>query len=245
MAASGCVALTLSAATRASSASTVTWSALFTTLIPTAYCMVMVAASPDRSPRAGDVLAQRVRLALDFIEALLHHVTDADHAAQPAVLLDHRDVADAPLGHERHDRAHPIVARAGEHILGHHTADARAQHLGPVPGDRVHDAAIGDDPGDPLSIRGDDQGTDPFLVHAMQRVPDRRLGLDGLHLSPLARQDVLDVHRTILPGTVPSRHGLVPVCRSSSRRASHTRWSMASSSPAMFSPSDADSRSAS
>src|SRR5213082_3162755 len=99
MAASGCVALTSSAATRASSASTVTWSALFTTLIPTAYCMVMAAASSDRSHRAGDVLAQRVRLALDFVEALLHHVADADHAAQPAILLHHRNVTDAPFGH--------------------------------------------------------------------------------------------------------------------------------------------------
>src|SRR3954454_12568128 len=123
MAASGCVALTLSAATRASSASTVTWSALFTTLIPTAYCMVMVAASSDRSHRAGDVLAQRVRLALDFLETLLDHVADADHAAQPAITLDHRNVPDAPVGHQRHDRAHLIGAGAGGHLLGHHAAE--------------------------------------------------------------------------------------------------------------------------
>ena len=54
MAASGCAALTLSAATRASSASTVTWSALLPILIPTAYCMVMAAPFfPDRTPHRG------------------------------------------------------------------------------------------------------------------------------------------------------------------------------------------------
>src|SRR4051812_30803984 len=111
MAASGCAALTSSAATRASSASTVTWSALLPILIPTAYCMVMVAASSDRSHRAGDVLAQCIRLALDVIEAVLHHVANADHAAQPAVLLHHRNVTDAPVGHQRHERTHPVIAR--------------------------------------------------------------------------------------------------------------------------------------
>src|SRR3954454_12618378 len=63
----------------------------------------------QRSRRAGDVLAHRVRLALDFLQALLDHVADADHPAQPAILLDHRNVTDAPVGHQRHDRAHPIV----------------------------------------------------------------------------------------------------------------------------------------
>src|SRR5437899_12252973 len=134
MVASGCVALTSSAAARASSASIVTWSALLPILIPTAYCMVMVAASSDRSHRAGDVLAQRVRLALDVVEPLLHHVADADHPAQPPVLLDHWNVANAPVGHQRHDRAHPVVARARVHLLGHHAADALAQHCGTVLG---------------------------------------------------------------------------------------------------------------
>src|SRR5690242_19319663 len=128
MAASGRAALTLSAATRASSASTVTWSALFPTLVPTAYHKVMTAASSDRqegeehprptvpgvaaasaagrSHRLGDVLAQRVRLALNVVEPLLHHVADADHAAQPPVLLDHRNVPDAAVAHQRHDPAH-------------------------------------------------------------------------------------------------------------------------------------------
>src|SRR4051812_49283275 len=243
MAASGCVALTLSAATRASSASTVTWSALFTTLIPTAYCMVMVAASSDRSHRAGDVLAQRVRLALDFIEALLHHITDADHAAQPPVLLDHRDVPDAPLGHERHDRAHPIVARAGEHLLGHHAADTLAQDVDAMIGDGVEDVAIREDAGQVRAVLGDHERSDPLGTQAAERFSDRHIGPNGLHLASLARQDVLDVHRTIPPRC--TRYGLVPVCCSSSRRASHTRWSMASSPPAMLSPSDADRRSAS
>src|SRR3954469_21000 len=54
------------------------------------------------SHRARDVLAQPVRLALNFLETLLDHVADADHAAQPAVTLGHRNVPDAPLGHQRH-----------------------------------------------------------------------------------------------------------------------------------------------
>src|SRR3954447_15272548 len=243
MAASGCAALTLSAATRASSASTVTWSALLPTLIPTTYCMVTVAASSDPSHRARDVFAQRVRLALDFLKALLDHVADANHAAQPPVALDHRDVPDTSVGHQRHDRAHLIVARAGEHLLGHHAVDARAQHLGAVIGERPHDPSLREDAGDPVPVRGDDQGADLLIAHAMQGVRDGRLGRDGANLSPFVRQDVLDVHRTIPPRC--TRYGLVPVCCSSSRRASHTRWSMASSPPAMLSPSDADRRSAS
>src|SRR4051812_19099147 len=55
MAASGCAALTSSAAARASPASTVTWSALLPILIPTAYCMVTAASFfPDRTPTAGE-----------------------------------------------------------------------------------------------------------------------------------------------------------------------------------------------
>src|SRR3982750_2776561 len=53
---------------------------------------------PRRSHRASDVLAQRVGLALDLVQAVLHHVADADHAAQPPVLLDHRHVAEPPAG---------------------------------------------------------------------------------------------------------------------------------------------------
>ena len=33
-----------------------------------------------------------------------------------------------PLGHQRHDRAHAVLAGAGEHVLGHHATHARAQH---------------------------------------------------------------------------------------------------------------------
>src|SRR3954447_5732901 len=227
MAASGGGALTLSAATRASSASTVTWSALFTTLIPTAYCMVMVAASSDRSHRARNVLAQRVRLALDFLETLLDHVADADHAAQPAGTLDHRNVPDAPLGHQRHDRAHLIVAGAGEHLLGHHAADARAQHRGAVIGERPHDPSIRDDAGDPRPVRGDHQGADLLIAHAMQSVRDGRLGRDGAHLSPLARQDVLDVHRTILPATPSASRSPSAASTSGRSRQARSVWAAA------------------
>src|SRR5690349_7145806 len=53
MAASACAALTLSAAIRASSASTVTWSTLLPTLIPTAYRRAMAQPPPTESP-AGE-----------------------------------------------------------------------------------------------------------------------------------------------------------------------------------------------
>src|SRR3954447_1960955 len=243
MVASGCAALTSSAAARASSASIVTWSALLPILIPTAYCMVMVAASSDRSHRAGDVLAQRVRLALDVVEPLLHHVADTDHSAQPAILLHHRNVTDAPVGHQRHERTHPVLARAGEHLLGHHAADTLAQDVDAVIGDGVEDVAIREDAGQVRAVLGDHERSDPLGTQAAERFSDRHVGPNGLHLAPLARQDVLDVHRTIPPRC--TRYGLVPVCCSSSCRASHTRWSMASSPPAMLSPSDADRRSAS
>src|SRR3954454_2922610 len=41
-----------------------------------------------RSRRARDVLAQRVRLALYLVQALLDHVADAHDPAQPAVALE-------------------------------------------------------------------------------------------------------------------------------------------------------------
>src|SRR4051812_50053563 len=110
----------------------------------------------QRSYRAGDVLAQRVRLALDVVEPLLDHVADAGHAAQPAVLPDHRDVTDAPVGHQRHEPAHSVAARAGEPLLGHHAAlalAADADHVAreavlAVPGGQDA-AAVGPVPRDP------------------------------------------------------------------------------------------------
>src|SRR3954462_6107598 len=105
------------------------------------------AAAAARSAHAADVLPHRLRFAPDLVQAVLDHVADADVAAEPSVMLDHRDVTDPLVGHQRHDRAHPVLPGTGEYLARHHAADALAEHRAAPVGERVHDPALRDDPG--------------------------------------------------------------------------------------------------
>ena len=62
------------------------------------------------SPSAADVFPHCVRFALNLVQLMFDNVADADDAAEPAVLLDYRNVADPPNGHRCHDRAHAVMA---------------------------------------------------------------------------------------------------------------------------------------
>src|SRR5262249_45277337 len=68
---------------------------------------------------AGDKRAHRMRLVLDLVEPVLDQVANADDAGQPAV-VEHRKVADAPVGHLGHQLGDAVFRLAGDDGRGHH-----------------------------------------------------------------------------------------------------------------------------
>src|SRR5215471_3183383 len=93
------------------------------------------------SAGAGDVGLQRGALQLDLVEPVLDDVADADEAGELAV-AEHRQVADAPLGHEGHQVRNPILRAAGDHGLGHQLLDAALEQSNSVAAEPVDDVPL-------------------------------------------------------------------------------------------------------
>src|SRR5580704_14123551 len=91
-----------------------------------------------RSGGARDVGLERRGLQLDFVEAVLDHVADADEARQLAV-AEHGKVADAPLGHERHQIRDPVLRTAGDYGLGHELFNAALERRRAVRAEGMND----------------------------------------------------------------------------------------------------------
>src|SRR5690242_5100723 len=84
--------------------------------------------APARSgPFAGDVLLETPALGLQLVDAELHHVTDADHAAQRTV-LDDRHVTETLLGHQPLDLVDGGVAGHRAYVGGLDRGDRLGQH---------------------------------------------------------------------------------------------------------------------
>src|ERR1700730_15450269 len=149
--------------------------------------------------RAGDEGAQRLRLELDLVEAVLDEVADADDAAQPPVGHD-REMADAPVGHLGHQFADRVAGLAGDDVAGHDPADRERQEIGGLLGKRDHDIALRQDAIDAIAVLADDDRADPLPVQHVDRVADRRVRPDRRDPIALVAQDRLDIHRGLQAG---------------------------------------------
>src|SRR3546814_8594214 len=65
-----------------------------------------------------DVRLELIAFALELVDAALHHVTDTDDAEEVAV-LDHRQMPDSTLGHDRGNAVHCVCRNARVHQSGH------------------------------------------------------------------------------------------------------------------------------
>src|SRR5580704_2656004 len=112
-----------------------------------------------------------MRFVLDLVEPALDHIADADDADEPAV-LDHREVADAAVGHLGHQLGDAVARIAGHHRPAHHLADANRQQVAAVAAERLDDVTLGYDADDVLAVIADDERADAAQAQHRDRTFD-------------------------------------------------------------------------
>src|SRR5258707_1406163 len=152
-----------------------------------------VAREAGRRASAGDEAAQRIGLELDFLDAVLDEVADADDADEDAV-LDDGQVTKAMLGHACHQIAYGVFGNAGDDLARHQLVDRHRQQRGALLGEGMDDVALGEDAGDPAPVLADQEGADAAGLELAHRRPHRGIGPDRRDVAALGAQDGFDVH---------------------------------------------------
>ena len=142
----------------------------------------------------GDVLVELLVLGFELAEAGLDDVADRDHAAEHAVVVDDREMADPSLRHRHHQRLDGVLGAARDHVGRHHRRDGPAERRRAVVGQRPHDIALGHDPVDVLTVVGDDERSDRPVADHHRRVGQRHTVGDRDDVGALGREDRLHVH---------------------------------------------------
>src|SRR5579859_910025 len=92
--------------------------------------------------RAGEIEEYGVFLGL-FRKTRLEHIADADHADDAPIVND-RDVAGSPLGHDLRHVSHRISWISGWRVGRRQFAEAHSEKGGAVTGDGQGEVALGD-----------------------------------------------------------------------------------------------------
>ena len=104
-----------------------------------------------RRSDALNVAQHRRRVGLDLVHPIFDQIADRDDADDRAA-LDHRQMADAPPGHQR-KRAHDLgLGLDGDRRRGHDPLDRPVEHRGAVAPQAIDDVALGHDPGDLAAV---------------------------------------------------------------------------------------------
>src|SRR5690606_25534474 len=96
------------------------------------------AAPQDEALCRRDIFPERVVLALELREPVLHHVADRYDAGEPPA-IEHRHMAEAVLGHALHEVRDRLVFRAGHHVARHGAGDRLRQHITAMRGKLMDD----------------------------------------------------------------------------------------------------------
>ena len=136
---------------------------------------------------------QRLGFDLQLVDTSLDDVADADDAHQAAV-VDHRDVADAALGHELHELVDRRPQTAGGQLGAHEIADGAFESAGAIGGERSHNIALGDDARHIVPPVGHHQGPDVVLLQNGYSLTDGDVAGDGHDVCALVLENVLDQH---------------------------------------------------
>ncbi len=76
----------------------------------------------DNGLRGLDVIAQRRRFLFDFCKAVLDYVANGNNSNQ-TILLNDRNMTEAPVRHRFHQIADRLGWRAGRHLPRHYLFD--------------------------------------------------------------------------------------------------------------------------
>ena len=125
--------------------------------------------SGHRSQRAVMYSISSLRSFSSFLDAALDHVADADDADQ-STGLHHRDVTEAVLGHQVHDRLQVVAGGAHLDLGGHDRGHRVVQQLGVEDAEPLHDVPLGDDALDGHAVRGNHEGPDPVVATISARM---------------------------------------------------------------------------
>src|SRR5262249_61665881 len=144
----------------------------------------------------------RLRLALDFLDALLDYVADRDEADELA-FRDHRQVAEFPGGHPLHDGRNRIVFTTGRDVTCHDLTDRSVERVPPVLGQPPNDIAFRQYPGDTPSRTTDQHRADTMRGEQFSR--RRQIG-SRLNTNDVATQVTFlpAPDRLHLPARLPS-----------------------------------------
>src|SRR5215471_2748658 len=143
--------------------------------------------------RRLDVVAQRGGFVLHFLEPILHHVADRDHADH-LVLLDHRNMPELAGRHPFHDDADGLRRTAGEDLACHDLCQRLRERGGTLLGEHADNVAFGQNADNPPVRAEHQQCPDLVLRERARGVCDRRRRLDRNHMAALGGENILDVH---------------------------------------------------
>src|SRR5690606_23713100 len=151
-----------------------------------------------------DVARQLVELELLVLDHRLDQVADGDHA-EHAVAVDHRQVADAPVGDQLHATVGGLVQANRDDIGGHDLAHRRVARGTPLEHDLARVITLGHDPGELAGLHHQ-QRADALFRHQPDRVDDRVVRADRENPRRLGLQQLpYGAHRHLLcQGTAPS-----------------------------------------
>src|SRR5690606_20926648 len=116
---------------------------------------------PQPSGR-GDIGPDFLRLALDFLDAFLDHITYGDDADEQAVPL-HGQVAEAAGRHDLHQLVDRMLLVADLDLGRHGRAHGKVQCGHTVLGQDPNDIALGQDTDDLAVVVGDDERANAAL----------------------------------------------------------------------------------
>src|SRR6266545_5151401 len=151
-----------------------------------------------RSAAARDVVGQVLDLEALLLRLVLDEVADR-HEPDDVVVVDHGQVSDAAVGHDRHRLFDRRLGRDVDERRRHDLADFRVAARAALHGDLPQVVALGHDPDDLVAV-GDEDRADVALDDLHERVVDRRAGLDLQDVAALAPEDVGHAcHDTTLP----------------------------------------------
>src|SRR5690606_21984494 len=164
----------------------------------------------------GDVALQLVELVLLVLDHRLDQVADRDDAHHRAA-FEHRQVADALLGHQLHARGDDVVRGHGDHIACHDRAHRGVLRRAALEHDLARVVALGQDPAQLPGFRHQHRA-DALERHQPDRFDHRRIRRHRVDLRTLAVQQL--PHRTHL-GCLPlpaTRPRILRRARGASRR---------------------------
>src|SRR5262245_18042259 len=106
-----------------------------------------------------------VELLRQLVDPVVEKVADGQEPDDPIVVVDHREVAKVPFGHDLERLAHGHVLLRGDAVRGHDVADSRLSGILPLEHDADHEIALGEDSGQLAAFAGNGDGAYALVAH--------------------------------------------------------------------------------